>query len=109
MPLFEIRSTEFKFDGGELPLHDSDQEVSAPASRLQKAGVNALSLALDEVEHCFDHPRRGEYLPMVGDPFLGFDHEARIVDLAGPRLFLNDFATTRYAGDSHSAHTCISI
>jgi hypothetical protein len=29
-----------------------------------------ILLALDEVEHRFDHPRRSEHLPVVGDAFL---------------------------------------
>ena len=65
--LLAIGLLELEFDCGELALQYPDKEVSAPASGLQKAGVNALGLALDEVEHRLNHPRRGEYLPVVGD------------------------------------------
>ena len=56
MPLFKVGLPELEFDGGELALQDPDQEVPAAARRLQEAGVNALGLGLDEVEHRFDHP-----------------------------------------------------
>ena len=35
------------------------------------AGVNALGLALHQVEHRLDHPRGGEDLPVVGDSLFG--------------------------------------
>jgi hypothetical protein len=97
VPLFEVGPPELEFDGSELPLHNPDQEVPTSAGRLQKAGVNALSLALDEVEHCFDHPRRSEHLPMVGNPLLGFDqaHESRIRKLAGRRAYLSTILPRR--------------
>jgi len=43
---------------------------SRKSRRLQEAGVDALGLALDEIEHRFDHPRRSEHLPVVGDTFF---------------------------------------
>ena len=67
MPPLEIGFAIFEFHGGELALQDSDEEIPAPARRFQKAGVNAFGFALDEVEHRLDHPRGGEYLPVVGD------------------------------------------
>ncbi len=67
VPLLEVGLPELEFDGGELALQDPDEEVPAPARRLQEAGVNALGLVLDQVEHRLDHPRRGEDLPVVGD------------------------------------------
>lgn len=67
MPSFEVGSSELEFDRSELALQDPDEEVPAPARRLQEAGVNALGLALDEVEHGLDHPRGREHLPVVGD------------------------------------------
>ena len=70
VPLLELGLSELEFDGGELPLQNPDEEVPAPARRLQEAGVDALGLALDEVEHRLDHPRRSEHLPVVGDAFL---------------------------------------
>ena len=70
VPLFKVGLPELEFDGGELPLQDADEEVPAPARRLQEAGVNALGLVLDEVEHRLDHPRGSEYLPVVGDPLF---------------------------------------
>ena len=70
VPLLEVGLPELEFDGGELALQNLDEEVAAPARRLQEAGVDALGLVLDEVEHRLDHPRRGEDLPVVGDAFF---------------------------------------
>ena len=67
VPPLEVGLPELEFDGGELAPQDPDEEVAAPARRLQEAGVNALGLVLDEVEHRLDHPRGGEDLPVVGD------------------------------------------
>ena len=73
VPPLKVGLPVLEFDGGELALQDPDEEVAAPARRLQEAGVNALGLALDEVEHRLDHPRRGEDLPVVGDALFGLD------------------------------------
>ena len=70
MPLFEVGLPVLEFDGGKLALQDPDEEVPAPARRLQEARVDALGLALDEVEHRLDHPRGSEYLPVVRDTFV---------------------------------------
>ena len=81
VPPLEVGLAELEFDGGELALQDRDEEVAAPARRLQEAGVDALGLALHEVEHRLDQPRRSEHLPVVGDAFLGFDqaHRAKVL------------------------------
>jgi len=67
MPFFKVGLAELKLDSSELALKNPYEEVSAAARRLQEAGVNALSLALHEVKHGFDHPRGGEYLSVVGN------------------------------------------
>ena len=70
VPPLKVGLPELEFDGGELALQDLNEEVPAPARRLQEAGVDALGLVLDEVEHRLDHPRGREDLPVVGDAFL---------------------------------------
>ena len=70
MPPLEVGLAELELDGGELALQDLHEEVAAPARRLQEAGVDALGLVLDQVEHRLDHPRGGEDLPVVGDALL---------------------------------------
>ena len=67
VPLLEIGLAVFEFHGGELAPEDLDEEVAVPARRLQNARVNALRLALDQVEHRLHHPCRGEHLPVVSD------------------------------------------
>ena len=46
VPLLEVGLPVLEFDGGELALQNLDEEVPAPARRLQEAGVNALGLVL---------------------------------------------------------------
>ena len=84
VPLFKVGLAELDFDGGELALQNPDEKVAAPARRLQEAGVDALGLALDKVEHRFDHPRRGEHLPVVGDAFFDL---IRLIGRMLPRTF----------------------
>jgi len=73
MPLFKAGLPELEFDGGELAPQHLDEEVPAPAGRLQEAGVNPLALSFDEIEHRLDHPRGGEHLPVVSNALLGLD------------------------------------
>jgi hypothetical protein len=61
----------FEFHGSELAPQDLREEIAIAARRFQKARVNALGLALHEVEHGLDHPRGGENLPVVGDALFG--------------------------------------
>ena len=37
------------------------------------AGIDALGLVLHQVKHDLNHPRRGEYLTVVGDALFGLD------------------------------------
>ena len=67
MPPLEVGLLKFEFDGGELPLQDRHEKVSAPADRLQEAGVDPLGFVLNEIQHRLDHPLGGEYFTMVGD------------------------------------------
>src|SRR3989338_4701539 len=67
MPFFKVGLAELNLDSGELALKNLHEKVSAAARRLQEAGVNALGLVPDKVEHRLDHPRGGEYLPMISD------------------------------------------
>jgi len=60
-------------DGGQFAAQDGDEEVSASAGGLKETGVDALGLALDEVEHVFDEPVRGEDLSVVCDAPFGLD------------------------------------
>ena len=46
VPPLEIRLSVLEFHGGELAPQDLDEEVSAPARRLQEAGVNAFRFIL---------------------------------------------------------------
>ena len=55
----------FGFHRGELALEDRHDEIPAAASGLQKARVDALRLAFDQIEHRLDQPRRGEYLAVI--------------------------------------------
>ena len=73
VPPLKVGLAELRLNGGQLALQDWDKKISAPACRLQKTGVNALGLALHEVEHLFDQPPRREHLPVVGNALLGFD------------------------------------
>ena len=70
MPPLEFGLAELDFDGGEFSLQDADEEVPAAAGWLQETRVDAVCLVLDQVEHGFDHPRRGEHLTVVGNAFF---------------------------------------
>ena len=56
-----------------FPRLDADEEVATAARRFQETRVNPLGLALDEVKHRLDHPRRSEHLPMVSDALFRLD------------------------------------
>src|SRR3546814_19130066 len=73
MPLLEIRLAVFCLDGSELALEDRHEEISAAASRLEEARVDALSISFDQIEHLFDKPWRREYFAVIGDTLLGPD------------------------------------
>src|SRR3546814_9763356 len=73
MPLLEIRLAVFCLDGSELALEDRHEEISAAASRLEEARVDALGLSFDQIEHLFEKPWRREYIAVIGDPLLGHD------------------------------------
>jgi hypothetical protein len=73
VPPFEVRFAVLEFDGGELALQHPDKKVAAAAGRLQETGVDALGFILDEVEHRIDHPRRSEYLSVIGNALSGLD------------------------------------
>jgi hypothetical protein len=79
--VFKVGLAEFEFNGRELAPENLDQKIAATARRLQKARVNALCLAFDEVEHRLDQPRWGEDLSVIGDALLGFDvlHKAKAI------------------------------
>ena len=68
--LFKVGLPELDFDGGELALQDTDEEVAASACRLQEPRVDTLGLALDEIEHRLNHPCGGKDFPMIGDTLL---------------------------------------
>ena len=54
-------------------LQYRDEEVPTSASRLQETRVDALALALYQVKHLFDQPRRRKHFPVVCNAPLGFD------------------------------------
>jgi hypothetical protein len=93
---FKAGLPKLELDGGELAPQHLDEEVPAPACRLQKAGVNPLGLSFNKVKHCLDHPRGGEHLPVINNAFLGFDqiygpmHFGRclLLVIAGYQVFL---------------------
>ena len=78
MPFLEVGLAEFDFYCGKLALQDRHQKVATAASGFEKAGVDALRLPFDKVEHLFDQPRRGENLSMIGDALFGLNqtHES---------------------------------
>jgi len=88
--LFEVGLSKLEFDRSEFAQQDPDEEVPATTRRLQKARVNALGLALDEVEHRLDHPRGGEHLSVVGNTFFGLDqaHGANVIGREGGQVWL---------------------
>ena len=60
----------FLISGGQLALENLDQKSAAAAGGFQKAGVDPLSLALDQIKHGFHHPWRREHLSMVRNPLF---------------------------------------
>ena len=58
----------FRLTGAPKDLHE---EVAVAARWLKKARIDALSLALHQVKHGFNHPRRGENLPVISDALFG--------------------------------------
>ena len=64
---------ELDFHRGELAFQSLNDEVAAAKGGLQKAGVNALGFALDQIEHGLDHPLGRENLTVVGNTLFGFD------------------------------------
>lgn len=72
VPLLESRLAEFSFHSSQLALQDRDQKVPAAAGWLQEAGIDPLGLALDEVKHLFNEPRRGKDLSMIRNALFGF-------------------------------------
>ena len=56
MALLEVALAEPLVHRGQLAAKDRHEEVARPARRLEKASVDPLRLALDEVEHGLDHP-----------------------------------------------------
>ena len=70
MLFFKIRFSKLDFDGGKLALQNPNEEIPLSARGLQKARVNALGFAFDEIEHRLDHPGGGEDLPMICDPLF---------------------------------------
>lgn len=71
--LFEVGFPELALDGRELAPQDFDNKVAAPACRFQEAGVDALRLILDEIEHGIDQPRGSEYLSVVSNALSRLD------------------------------------
>jgi len=72
VPPLEVRLAVFEFHGGEFSPQNLHEKVTVPARRLEETRVNALRLALHQVEHRLDHPRRREDLPVIGDTLLRF-------------------------------------
>ena len=54
------------FDHLQLAAKDLGQKSSLSAGWLQKAGVDALGLRLDQITHGLDFPLGGEYLAVIG-------------------------------------------
>jgi hypothetical protein len=74
VPSLKLALAEFRLYSGQLALQDGNQKIPASACRFQETRVNALGLALDEIEHFIDEPtRRKNLLPVIGNATLGFD------------------------------------
>src|SRR5262245_61833702 len=78
MSFLKIGLAELRLYSGQFTLQDGDKKISAPARWLQEARINALGLALHEVKHLFDQPRRRKNLPVVYNAPLGFDQIHRL-------------------------------
>ena len=61
------------FDHLQLAAKDLGQKSSLSAGWLQKAGVDALGLRLDQITHSLDFPLGGKHLTVIGYALFGFD------------------------------------
>ena len=73
MPSLKIGLPKFQLHCSQLALQDWYKKVADSASRLQKARVNPLSLALHEIKHFFNEPRRCEHLTVIFNSLFRFD------------------------------------
>jgi hypothetical protein len=55
------------FHNGEFAPQYRQQKIATAARRFEEAGVNALGLVFNQLQHGFHHPRRGEDLAVVCD------------------------------------------
>src|SRR3546814_9139168 len=101
MPLLEIRLAVFCLDGSELALEDRHEEISAAASRLEEARVDALGLSFDQIEHLFDKPWRREYFAVIGDPLRSEEHTSELQSLM--RISYAVFCLTKKKSSTHLA------
>src|SRR6185312_4731614 len=77
MLLLKKGLAELRLHGGQFALEDRNKEISASARRLKETRVDALALALHQVKHLFDQPRRRKHFPVIGNASLGFDQTHR--------------------------------
>jgi hypothetical protein len=55
---------------GKLSMKNPDQEVATAARGLQKARIDSVGLAFDEIKHCIHQPSWSENLAMIHNPLL---------------------------------------
>ncbi len=87
-----------------------DKAIAIATSRLQESGINPCRLALHEVEHRLDHPRRGEHLPWSATRCFDFTRlmskGGRDVGSGGWRFASQAPRTIRWRADQRGRLRC---
>src|SRR5262245_44534830 len=101
MPLREVGVAVLELDSGELTPQDLDEEIAAPARWLQETRVDTLGLALHDIQHRLDQPRRRENLAVVGEALFGLDqpHAGEFSRKNGAKLLTRGDSDPRFTLD----------